>query len=90
MVVVLFFKGDNDFKLEEFLAGTPETFEPHYGKNQKTFVGYSLKCSSLGGTFCTFSFFFFFFILYALLRKTTKRFSLKNMFRQQLLSSSVS
>lgn len=24
-------KGDNDFKLEEFLAGTPETFEPHYG-----------------------------------------------------------
>lgn len=29
-----FFKGDNDFKLEEFLAGTPETFEPHYGKNK--------------------------------------------------------
>ena len=26
-------KGDNDFKLEEFLAGTPETFEPHYGKS---------------------------------------------------------
>ena len=26
------FKGDNDFKLEQFLAGTPETFEPHYGK----------------------------------------------------------
>lgn len=26
-------KGDNDFKLEEFLAGTPETFEPHYGVN---------------------------------------------------------
>lgn len=24
-------RGDNDFKLEEFLAGTPETFEPHYG-----------------------------------------------------------
>lgn len=29
-----FFKGDCDFKLEEFLAGTPETFEPHYGKNK--------------------------------------------------------
>ena len=28
------FKGDNDFKLEEFLAGTPETFEPHYGKRK--------------------------------------------------------
>lgn len=26
-------RGDNDFKLEEFLAGTPETFEPHYGAN---------------------------------------------------------
>ncbi|KAJ7378750.1 Cap-specific mRNA (nucleoside-2'-O-)-methyltransferase 1 [Desmophyllum pertusum] len=26
-------RGDNDFKLEEFLAGTPETFEPHYGVN---------------------------------------------------------
>lgn len=25
--------GDNDFKLEQFLAGTPETFEPHYGAN---------------------------------------------------------
>ena len=28
------FQGDNDFKLEEFLAGTPETFEPHYGKRK--------------------------------------------------------
>lgn len=25
--------GDNDFKLDAFLAGTPETFEPHYGAN---------------------------------------------------------
>lgn len=24
-------KGDNDFKLNEFLAGAPEYFEPHYG-----------------------------------------------------------
>ena len=24
-------KAENDFKLEEFFAGTPETFEPHYG-----------------------------------------------------------
>ncbi|KAI6650001.1 Cap-specific mRNA (nucleoside-2'-O-)-methyltransferase 1-like [Oopsacas minuta] len=24
-------RGDCDFKLEEFVAGTPETFEPHYG-----------------------------------------------------------
>ncbi|RWS18681.1 hypothetical protein B4U80_04626, partial [Leptotrombidium deliense] len=24
-------KGENDFKLNEFFAGTPETFEPHYG-----------------------------------------------------------
>lgn len=24
-------KNDNDFKLEDFLAGTPETFEPYYG-----------------------------------------------------------
>jgi cap1 methyltransferase len=24
-------KGPNDFKLEEFFAGSPETFEPHYG-----------------------------------------------------------
>lgn len=29
-----FLKGDCDFKLEEFLAGTPETFEPHYGKKK--------------------------------------------------------
>ncbi|KAK2710052.1 hypothetical protein QYM36_013652 [Artemia franciscana] len=26
-------KGDNDFKLEEFLVGPPECFEPYYGKN---------------------------------------------------------
>ncbi|XP_048579505.1 cap-specific mRNA (nucleoside-2'-O-)-methyltransferase 1 [Nematostella vectensis] len=26
-------KGDNDFKLENFLAGSPETFQPHYGKD---------------------------------------------------------
>lgn len=26
-------KGDNDFKLNEFLAGAPEYFEPHYGVN---------------------------------------------------------
>lgn len=25
-------KGSNDFKLEDFFAGPPETFEPHYGK----------------------------------------------------------
>lgn len=25
-------KGNNDFKLEDFFAGPPETFEPHYGK----------------------------------------------------------
>lgn len=25
-------KGPNDFKLEDFFAGPPETFEPHYGK----------------------------------------------------------
>ena len=30
----ILFQGDNDFKLEEFLAGTPETFEPHYGKDK--------------------------------------------------------
>lgn len=24
-------KGQNDFKLEDFFAGPPETFEPHYG-----------------------------------------------------------
>lgn len=24
-------KGPNDFKLEDFFAGPPETFEPHYG-----------------------------------------------------------
>jgi hypothetical protein len=23
--------GENDFKLEKFLSGTPETFEPFYG-----------------------------------------------------------
>ncbi|XP_031559372.1 cap-specific mRNA (nucleoside-2'-O-)-methyltransferase 1-like [Actinia tenebrosa] len=28
-------KGDCDFKLENFLAGTPETFEPHYGVGGK-------------------------------------------------------
>lgn len=26
-------KGENDFKLEKFLSGTPETFEPFYGVN---------------------------------------------------------
>ncbi|RWS08274.1 cap-specific mRNA (nucleoside-2'-O-)-methyltransferase 1-like protein [Dinothrombium tinctorium] len=26
-------KNENDFKLGEFLSGTPETFEPHYGLN---------------------------------------------------------
>lgn len=26
-------KGPNDFKLEEFFAGPPESFEPHYGVN---------------------------------------------------------
>ena len=25
-------KGANDFKLEDFFAGPPEMFEPHYGK----------------------------------------------------------
>ena len=25
-------KGNNDFKLEDFFAGPPEMFEPHYGK----------------------------------------------------------
>merc|ERR1719445_1935025 len=25
-------KGKNDFKLEDFYAGTPESFEPHYGE----------------------------------------------------------
>lgn len=25
------FLGENDFKLEKFLSGTPETFEPFYG-----------------------------------------------------------
>ena len=25
-------KGNNDFKVEDFFAGPPEMFEPHYGK----------------------------------------------------------
>ena len=25
-------KGSHDFKLEDFFAGPPESFEPHYGK----------------------------------------------------------
>lgn len=26
-------KGSNDFKLEDFFAGPPEMFEPHYGES---------------------------------------------------------
>lgn len=29
-----FFKGDNDFKFEEFLVGILEIFELYYGKNK--------------------------------------------------------
>ena len=25
-------EGANDFKIRDFLAGSPETFEPHYGE----------------------------------------------------------
>lgn len=28
-------RGPNDFKLEEFFAGPPDTFEPHYGVNEQ-------------------------------------------------------
>ena len=38
----VFPEGDNDFKLEEFLAGTPETFEPHYGENNILYRSYLL------------------------------------------------
>lgn len=31
-------KGSNDFKLEDFFAGPPETFEPHYGKINFVFL----------------------------------------------------
>lgn len=31
-------KGDNDFRLSDFHAGTPETFEPHYGKLFKSIL----------------------------------------------------
>ena len=37
-----FSEGDNDFKLAEFLAGTPETFEPHYGENNILYRSYLL------------------------------------------------
>ena len=29
----VFSSGENDFKLEKFLSGTPETFEPFYGND---------------------------------------------------------
>ena len=41
-MVTFFSEGDNDFKLEEFLAGTPETFEPHYGENNILYRSYLL------------------------------------------------
>ena len=40
-------KGSNDFKLEDFYAGPPEMFEPHYGKFCFTFR----KCTLLSNVF---------------------------------------
>ncbi|XP_055370979.1 cap-specific mRNA (nucleoside-2'-O-)-methyltransferase 1 [Condylostylus longicornis] len=51
-------RGDNDFKLTEFLAGPPETFDPHYGvknngdiydpENQESFADYVLRQTESG------------------------------------------
>lgn len=36
-------RGPNDFKLEDFFAGPPETFEPYYGKFLSNFLKFELK-----------------------------------------------
>lgn len=44
------FPGDCDFKLDSFLAGTPETFEPHYGMDWSSlFYNSSVACYCFHG-----------------------------------------
>ena len=51
-------RGKNDFKLEDFYAGTPESFEPHYGEGGRDGDGDVFKDANIQGKVYFFMFYF--------------------------------